>query len=113
MARAARPGPYRPAKEEGLNADQARERQEREAVREAEGKGDVEGAGGEDRQLARRLEPRRQEVGLFRVLTLELQARRNDCPKEGRGPQGRQGRGAQVVALGLGLVRGAEVALGT
>ena len=75
--------------------------------------GDVEAASGEDRQLARRLEPRRQEVGLFGVLTLELQAGRNDCPEEGRGPQGRQGRGPQVVALGLGLVRGAEVALGT
>src|SRR5579884_523122 len=45
------------------DAEQERERREREAVREAQGEGHVEGAGGEDRQLPGRLEPRRQGDG--------------------------------------------------
>jgi hypothetical protein len=52
------------------------------------GKGDVEGARGEDLQLAGRIEPRRQEVRL-ELLAVELEAGRHDRPEEGRRPQGR------------------------
>src|SRR5437763_2853931 len=79
-------------------AERARRRQEREAVREAEGKGDVQGTCGTDLQLAGLLEPRRQEVWIELVLALELEARRHDRPEEGRRPQRRQGRSAEVVA---------------
>src|SRR5207237_2129903 len=74
------------------------QRQEREAVREAEGKGNVQGTCGTDLQLAGLLEPRRQEVWIELVLALELEARRHDRPEEGRRPQRRQGRSAEVVA---------------
>src|SRR5688500_13674524 len=46
----------------GFDAEQARERQEREAVRSAEGQGDVQGARREDREFSRRVQPWRQEV---------------------------------------------------
>src|SRR5439155_25872631 len=72
------------------------ERQEREAVREAQGEGDVEGARGEDRQFAGRVEPRRQEVRLL-VHTLVVLAGRDDGPEEGRRPQGRQSDRAQEL----------------
>src|SRR5213078_1960434 len=84
------------SRKERCDAQQACERQEREAVREAEGKGDVEGAGGEDLQLAGLVESRRQEVRL-QLLALELEARRHDRPEEGRGPEGRQGVGPKVL----------------
>src|SRR5579862_8689877 len=73
----------------GSHAWQASERQEREAVREAEGQGDVEGARGEDRELAGRLESRRQEVGLLVVLPEQLEPGRDDRAEESRRPQGR------------------------
>src|SRR5579884_1057138 len=79
------------------SAVEARERQEREAVREAQGERHVEGARGEDRELPRRLEPRRQEVRLVELLAQQLEAGRHDCAEEGRRPRGRQGNGAQVV----------------
>src|SRR5438445_276575 len=69
------------------HARQATERQEREAVREAQGEGDVEGARGEDRELAGRVEPRRQEIA-FELVTVELVAGRHDRAEEGRRPQG-------------------------
>src|SRR5215218_9965348 len=47
---------------EGVHAGQETECQEREAVREAQGEGDVEGARRADRQFAGCLEPRWQEV---------------------------------------------------
>src|SRR5687768_7526033 len=73
------------------HAEQERERQEREAVRRAEEEGHVEGAGGEDRELAWRVQPRRQGVGLGQ-LQLELEAGRYERAEEGRRSQGRQGR---------------------
>ncbi|HYZ75992.1 MAG TPA: hypothetical protein VE596_01340 [Gaiellaceae bacterium] len=51
-------------RERELHAEQTSQRQEREAVRRPEEEGHVEGARGEDRQLAGRLEPRREEVRL-------------------------------------------------
>src|SRR6266516_772282 len=83
----------------GSHARQATERQEREAVREAEGEGDVEGARGEDRQLARRVEPRRQGVGL-RGPSTQCLARGHDGAEEGRGPQGRSRDRAQELVAG-------------
>jgi CBS domain-containing protein len=80
------------------NAVEERECQEREAVREAQGERHVEGARGEDRELSRRLEPRRQEVGLVELLAQQLEAGRHDRAEEGCRPQGRQGDGAEVVA---------------
>src|SRR5581483_347524 len=79
------------------SARQASERQEREAVRGAEGQGDVEGARGEDRELARRLEPRRQELALRLVAWRHVEAGRHDRAEEGRRPQGRQGDRAQEL----------------
>jgi hypothetical protein len=49
------------------------------------GEGHVEGARGEDRELAGRVEPRRQEVRLRRL----FEAGRYDRAEEGSGPQGR------------------------
>src|SRR4029453_17230798 len=86
-------------------AEQACERQEREAVRGPEGQGDVEGAGREDRELAGRVEPRRQEVGL----RWQLLPGRDDRAEEGRGPQGWQGRGAEVVASAAVERRGRDL----
>src|SRR5207253_483604 len=81
----------------GVDAEQERERQERGAVREAQGKGHVEGAGGEDRELARCLESRRQEVRLLELVPLVLVAGRHDRAEEGGRPQGRQSDGAQEL----------------
>src|SRR5207253_1817719 len=81
---------------EGSRAGQASKRQEREAVREAEGEGNVEGARGEDRELAGRVEPRRQGVA-FVVVAQQLLAGRDDRPEEGSRPQGRQGDSAQEL----------------
>ena len=50
-------------KDGGVHAQQASKRQEREAVRGVEGEGHVEGARRQDRELARLLVARRQEVG--------------------------------------------------
>src|SRR5207248_6915165 len=72
----------------GSHARQATERQEREAVREAEGEGDVKIACGEDRQLAWRVEPWRQEVRLFVVLQQQLAPGWFDGAEEGGRPQG-------------------------
>src|SRR5262245_39169049 len=66
------------------DAWQEGERQEREAVRGPEGQGHVQGTGGADRELARRVEPGRKVV-----LQVELRAGRHDCPEEGGRPQGR------------------------
>ena len=49
--------------------------------------------GGEDRQLARRIEPWRQEVRLRR----QLLAGRHNRPEEGSRPQGRQGHRSQEL----------------
>ena len=48
-------------------------------------------------QLARRVEPRWEEVELG-LVTVELQSGRHDCAEEGRGPQGRQGLGGQELS---------------
>ena len=76
-----------------------RERQEREAVRGAEGQGHVEGARGEDRELARRVEPRRQELRLGLVAE-QLEAGRHDRPEEGGGTQGRSRDREQELTRG-------------
>ena len=80
----------------GSHARQTTERQEREAVREAEGERDVEGARGEDRELAGRIEPRRQGVRFRHRRTTRARAGR--LPEEGRGPQGRSRDRAQELA---------------
>src|SRR5207245_9006348 len=77
-------------------ARQATKRQQREAVREAQGQGNVEGAFGDDRQPARRLEPRRPVIRL-RHAPWQLQPGWNDCPEEGRRPQGRPRYRAQEL----------------
>src|SRR3954468_9785669 len=71
----------------GRDAEQEREREEREAVRGIEGRGDVEGAGGSHCELARRVEPGREELGFGLVVV----PGRDDGPEEGGRPQGRQG----------------------
>jgi DNA end-binding protein Ku len=76
----------------GLRAEQAREREEREAVRSPEGQGHVQGAGRPHRQLAGLVEPRRQEVRLGR----QLVPGRHHGPEEGRRPQGRKGDGEEA-----------------
>src|SRR5437763_13249691 len=83
--------------EEGDHAEQERQREEREAVRGAEGEGHVEGAGGEDRQLPRRVEPRREGVPQLE-LEEQLVTGRDDRAEEGRRPQGRQGDGCKALA---------------
>ena len=50
-----------------LDAREEGTRQEREAVRGAEGEGDVEGASRTNRELSGRIEPRRQEVSFVLV----------------------------------------------
>src|SRR3954470_23230939 len=52
----------------GRHAEQEREREEREAVRGVEGQGHVEGARGEDRELAGRVEPWREELGVLELV---------------------------------------------
>src|SRR5687767_11933377 len=90
---------YRPPRRKNrVYAQQTRERQEREAVRGAQGQGYVEGASGEDRELPRRLEPGRQEVPLGE-LQEHLLARRDDGSEESRRPQGRQGRCEKELEL--------------
>src|SRR5581483_11509787 len=83
--------------EGGVGAEQERQRQEREAVRGAEGQGHVEGARRAHRQLARRVEPRRQGVALVE-LAQQLVAGWDNRAEEGRRPQGREGHRAQVVS---------------
>src|SRR5262249_28782112 len=78
-----------PVHERRGHARQACKREEREAVRGAQGQGDVEGGGGGDRELARGPEPRRQEVPL---LVEEQLVPGRDARSEGRRrSQGRQG----------------------
>src|SRR3954452_8662346 len=84
-----------------LHAQQEQQRQEREAVRGAEGQGHVEGARSEDLELRRLVQPRRQEVRLLQLLTQQLVAGRHDCAEESSRPQGRQGSCAQVVTHSL------------
>src|SRR6266545_5732085 len=73
------------------HACQESRRQEREAVRRPQEEGDVEAAGGEDRELARILEQRREEVRV-RIALEELGvAGWDDTAEEGRRAQGRQG----------------------
>src|ERR671931_2126524 len=103
-ARAGRVLTSRNACERIAHARKASERQEREAVREAEGEGDVEGAGGEDRQLAGRLEPRWEEVP-FVELAEQLLPGRDDRPEEGGRPQGRQGDRPQELKGGTAWAR--------
>src|SRR2546421_542268 len=74
------------------------ERQEREAVREAQGKRDVEGACRADLELARRVEPRREEVRLG-LVPEQFEPGRDDSPEEGRRPQGRQGKRPEELAV--------------
>src|SRR5581483_10340419 len=89
--------PASPKARKGVSdALQERQREEREAVREAEGEGDVEVPRGEDRQLAGLVVPGRQGVVLELLeLPLELEAGRDDRAEEGCRPQGRQSHGAQ------------------
>src|SRR5439155_26753918 len=68
-------------------------RQEQEAVRGAEGQGDVQGAGSKDRKLPRRLIARRKAVRFGR----ERPSGRHDRTEEGSGPQGRQGRRQETL----------------
>src|SRR5438132_12754777 len=75
----------------------ARERQEREAVRSVEGQGNVEGARGEDRELAGRVEPRWEEVRLVELVAQQLEPGRNDRAEEGGRTQGRPGNGEEVL----------------
>ena len=58
-------------------------------------KGHVEGASRADRELARRLQPRRQEVRVGR----KFEAGRNDRPEEERWAKGWQGRGSEEVVV--------------
>jgi len=69
-------------KKGGRDAWQVSPRQEREAIRGAEGQGDVERAGGEDRELARRFPPRRRKVA-FIILPILIQAGRHNGTEEG------------------------------
>jgi ferritin-like metal-binding protein YciE len=80
-----RPGPRRQEARDGG--------EEREAVRGAEGQGDVQGARRPDRQLPGCVEGRRQGVRLWR----KLQAGRHR-PEEGRGTQGWEGRREEVMS---------------
>jgi hypothetical protein len=59
----------------------------------------VQGACGEDRELARRLEPRRQQVRLRLSEPLDCPAGRDDGAEESRRPQGRQGQPRQEPEL--------------
>src|SRR5439155_17289158 len=81
----------------GLGAEQELERKEREAVREVEGEGHVEGPGGEDLEFVGLLESRWKEVGVILEFELVL-ARWDDRSEESGGPSGRQGRGTLVLA---------------
>ena len=78
------------------DAHQTCQREERKAVRGAKGEGDVEGARGEDRELARRLESRREEVALG-LIPLVVQPGRDDGPEEGGGTQRRQSHRPQEL----------------
>src|SRR3954454_24379021 len=85
------------------HAGQELEREEREAVRGVEGQGHVEGARGEDRQLAGRVEPWREELG---VLELGVVAGRYHRPEEGGRPQGRKGNRPEELAAPAGAPAG-------
>src|SRR5919197_2426605 len=76
-----------------MHAWQARQREEREAIRGTQGQGHVQGARGTDRELTGSVEPRRQEH-----LAQQLLTGRNDRAEEGRGPQGRPRSGSQELA---------------
>src|SRR3954452_4382841 len=91
------------------HARQERARQEREAVRGAEGQGHVQGAGRKDRQLARRVEPRWEGVAQLE-LEVQLLAGRDDRPEEGGRPQGRQGGRRKALARGRKRVTRSRVA---
>jgi len=80
-------GPAVRSRRGGSHADQAGERQEREAVRGAQGQGDVEGASGEDRELAGRIEEGRQELGILTVAPVERVGLGWEPLAEGRGRQ--------------------------
>jgi hypothetical protein len=62
----------------------------------AQGQGNVEGAGRQDRQLGGCLEPRRKDVRLLE-LPIQFETGRDYGPEEGSRPQGRQGRRSQVL----------------
>jgi hypothetical protein len=70
-----------------IHALEERQRQEREAVREAEEEGDVEVPRGADRELAGRLVARRQEV-VFLQLPIELQLGGTTAQKKAAGRKG-------------------------
>jgi hypothetical protein len=80
------------------HAEQETQREEREAVREAEGKGDVEGARCANLELAGLVEPGWKEV-TFGLVTIQLEPGRHDSAEEGRRPQGRQGHGAEELSV--------------
>src|SRR3954447_12222325 len=84
-------------REGGPDAGQELERQEREAVRSAEGQGNVQGARREDLELPGRVEPWREEVGFVVELVQLVEAGRYDGTEEGSRPQGRQGRREEVL----------------
>jgi uracil-DNA glycosylase len=86
-----------PRPEEVCGARQEGAREEREAVRGTEGEGHVQGKGGSDREFARRLKSRRQEISLVFV-AFEFLARRNDSSEESGRPQGRQGDSAEELS---------------
>src|SRR6266550_2479362 len=85
-----------PTRLRSSDAVQVRQRQEREAVREAEGKGHVEVARCPHRQQSRCLEPRRQEIRVG----LQPSARWHHCAEEESGCQRGQGGRAQEVSPG-------------
>src|SRR6266566_4844346 len=96
-------GPSEQGKTSGAENDQRRsdahqtcQREERKAVRGAKGEGDVEGARGEDRELARRLESRREEVALG-LIPLVVHPGRDDGPEEGGGTQRRESHRPQEL----------------
>src|SRR3954470_6082294 len=85
--------------ERSAHAFEECKRQEREAVRGPEEEGHVQAASGEDRQLARSIEPGRQEVRLQQwQLPKQLQAGWHQPAEEGSGSQGRESDSQEVMS---------------
>jgi hypothetical protein len=96
----------------GSNARQESKRQEREAIRRVEAERNVEVARREDREFARIIQPRGEEVGLQQLVSIEVEelikSRRNVRAEEGSWPQGRQGKRPELIPRPYGAVKTSE-----
>jgi coenzyme F420-dependent glucose-6-phosphate dehydrogenase len=100
------------------NARQESQREEREAVRRAEEEGHVEGARGQDRELARIIEPWRQAIRFGLELPFQFASGRDHRPEEGSRTEGREEEPLTEIGYTLsseeqgpnGLVRYARLA---